>query len=192
MYEPSFERSFSEGVDWERFATAVDGPLQTDYLTRAKNAYEAALDLNHENVVVHINLGTVLTKLGEFEKAMEVYLRGTRLEPNHVLLFQAANLAHNMKDERAEHFFQECIRYGGGYMARVNYGAILQVNGRFKEAEENYFAALEGAIPDATREQLYGYLAMMYQEMGETEKAKMYYVKVILVQTDRIRTITSS
>jgi Tfp pilus assembly protein PilF len=181
MLEQSFEQSFGEGLDWERFATAVDGPLQTNYLTRAKKAYEAALELNHENVVVHINLGTVLTKLGEFEKAMDVYLRGSLLEPNHVLMFQAGSLAHNMNDERAEHFFQECIRYGGGYKARLNYGWHLHGKGRFKEAEANYFSALEGAIPDTAREQLYLNLGMMYQEMGEKEKSEMYYLKAILI-----------
>jgi len=66
-----------------------------------------------------------------------------------------------------------------GYVGHAIDAWRLHGQKRWGEAEASYFKALEGALPDKDRGNVFAGLALLYHETGENPKAMTYYLRAI-------------
>ncbi len=111
----------------------------------AKNAYEKIIKLNPDIISAHYNLGLVLTKLGENEKAIRCYEQVIRKNP------QVADAHNNLgliyyklgDTKKALNYYENAIKINPNYSnAFNNIGLVYANKGQYEQAIENYNKAL--------------------------------------------------
>lgn len=97
---------------------------------RAKLHYQVGIDALHKN---------------QLPKAFDELMKADALRPNRPEVLDALAYAWRLRNnyERSEFFYKKALRVGAGAITRTNYGSLLIVLGRYKEAEEQLREALK-------------------------------------------------
>lgn len=117
----------------------------------AENEYRNALGLDEENLQANFGIGNVYLKMGESEKAKEVFKKISRIDA--------------IFEEKNKHFFNEC-------------GIQLRKQELYDEAIEYYEKAINLSPDD---ENLYFNLARPYFAKGNEEKVQELIFKALAI-----------
>ena len=119
-------------------------------------------------------LGLALSNLGEFSKAIIIFLEGCKFSNNDkALLNNLANAyKNNYEYKKAENIFKQILDLDNNYLnAYLNYGNLKTDLNSFEEANNLYNEALKR---DKKNPIIYFALAMNYQALGSFNKAEFY------------------
>lgn len=112
---------------------------------QALDAYRRTLKLDPQNVDAHMNLGAVLTTLGQQAEARKHFTRALGIQPDNASMrrdFARALIEFGSWDDALVQLDRAIVAEPGDPRAHVNAGFVHLENGRKKEA----VAALERAI----------------------------------------------
>jgi tetratricopeptide (TPR) repeat protein len=163
--------------------------LQAGHWRNSESLFRHALEVMPENVVAHINLGSVLEQAGRMDEAQAHYQEALRIDPGRA---QAHNNLANVLDalgkfaEAVPHY-EEAIRLRPREsIPRNHFGMALAGQGRFDEALSNYTAAM--AL--APRDPLPHYLAgAAYLKLGQTARAVESFRAVLRLDSNHAKSL---
>lgn len=150
-----------------------------EYLEAIK-IYRKVLSLNPENIELYKWLGNVYLRIGEEEKAKEIFVRGLAVQPdNYFFLVKAGLISFRQNDfSPAERYFARALskkpREGAlhFYLART-----YHEEAKGKLAEDEYKRALECGF---NLQRTYTNLAYLYEfTLRDYEQALEYYEKLV-------------
>ena len=159
---------------------------QAGRFQEALETYDRLLELDSDNILVHILKGKAYRWLQRIEEATASYLQALALvervlsnDPDNVsaylykgdILFSIDCDEAGLKDcdELALQAYEQAIRLDPTNLdAYLNKGWLLSANGRFREAMQAYDQAL---LLDPTNPDIYAYKGEVYWETGRFEKA---------------------
>ncbi len=187
--QPSFDRMmddikglYSGGLT--HFATA-SSLAQQGKLQEAAAEFEAALEVNPNLVMAHINLIAMYGQLGLINKAEQHYRAAVELDPGWVEAYYnwgMLRLQHGTKAEAAE-MFRKAIEVNPAYAdARVQLASLLDEAGHFTEAAEHYQRALE---VNPNHRQAHFLFAYNLVRRGQLEEAIKHFLETIKVEDRR-------
>ncbi|GAB4529748.1 MAG: hypothetical protein Tsb0014_11880 [Pleurocapsa sp.] len=125
---------------WSGKATAQF--LAKDYFN-AKESFNRALALNPESHKLKYNLGSLWAKLGNYEKASELYAQATKLEPNFAVAWRDLGLSLYLQDR-----YQEAALAFTQIIYRPN-SPSFQVSDRERELMKEYYEKVEDCLDEA-------------------------------------------
>ena len=152
-------------------ACAVLTRVQVGYWQNSETLFRHALEIMPDNVVAHINLGSVFEQAGRADEAQLHYREALRIEPGRA---QAHNNLANVLDaagkfaEAVPHY-EEAIRLRPQVsIPRIHFGMALAGQGRYDEALSNYTVAMRHDPRDPLPHYLSG-VALL--KLGQTARA---------------------
>ncbi|KRX87392.1 Transmembrane and TPR repeat-containing protein 2 [Trichinella pseudospiralis] len=122
------------------------------HIVEAREKFELATRLQIESVQALEHLGHFYLDTGNLELAIETFVKALKLEPHNFSLVFALATAQRKNDNttEAERLYKQAVEIEPmSSSAHSNYGAILHVNGKYKNAKEEYLLALQ-LKPDDT------------------------------------------
>jgi tetratricopeptide (TPR) repeat protein/tRNA A-37 threonylcarbamoyl transferase component Bud32 len=131
-------------------------------------------------------LGYAYYRLGRFPEAVRHFQRVTELQPDGSRGFQMLGAAYQSmgENDRALKSYEKAIAIRPDVRAYGNMGALYYVQGRYAEAAR----ALEEAIRrDANLPRQLRYLGDSYRQLGQADKARECYLKVVKLEEDALR-----
>ena len=157
---PAAENALQKAIDLQPMWPPPHQSLAGIYLAQGKKKeaiekYEAALQANSQNAAAYLSLGLLYEKDREFDKAMQVYERALKANPN--FWFAANNLAFLLGEfsnqkadlERALDLSQKALKLRPGDPAILDtIGWVYYRMGDFSKAQGLIEQALAGA-PDS-------------------------------------------
>ena len=145
--------------------------LQVGHWRNSESLFRHALEVMPENVVAHINLGSVFEQAGRMDEAQAHYREALRIDPGRA---QAHNNLANVLDatgkfaEAVPHYEQAIRLRPRESIPRNHFGMALAGQGQFDEALSNYAAAQTLAPRDPLPHYLSG-VALL--KLGQTARA---------------------
>jgi tetratricopeptide (TPR) repeat protein len=138
----------------------------------AEIVFEQVVAADSNDVLAHLNLGSVRARLGKTEKAVEVLKRAVRLDPSqsvaHMLLGQL--YAEQGETKTAEQYYQAALQVDPrNDEAHLGLAMLLRRSGRGREALPHFDKVLD--ISPGHR-QAHLYRAACYIELGKYAKAR--------------------
>jgi hypothetical protein len=141
--EPEVDRSFATGHLLHTIATVLRH--DQDLLRLAIDHYEIAVAMRPDASWMTRNLGQAYAAVGQWDRALEVYLKGLRQLPGDSALLSDAGLAceRTGRKERAVEFYTLAVKadFRSG-RAHNNLGHLLQEMGRLDEAISEFRQAV--------------------------------------------------
>ncbi|KRZ02582.1 V-type proton ATPase subunit d 1 [Trichinella zimbabwensis] len=116
------------------------------HIIEAREKFELATRLQIESVQALEHLGHFYLDTGNLELAIETFVKALKLEPHNFSLLFALATAQRKNDNttEAERLYKQAVEIEPmSSSAHSNYGAILHVNGKYKNAKEEYLLALQ-------------------------------------------------
>jgi len=119
--------------------------FQVGYWQNGITLFKHTVEVTHNNIIAHCELGHALDQGGKPNEALGHYFKALQINPNYA---EAHNniggiLACQNKDKEAIIHFYEALRIDSGYAgAYYNLGKIFTNQGRIKEAILNYRKSL--------------------------------------------------
>lgn len=160
-----------------------DGLIKADMLNQqgqydvALEIYDMLIEKQEDCIPAYNNKAFIYEKMGEYEKALECYEKLLEYRPN--VLIPLNNMAHlyiKMEDyENAEETFRKVVEipYMNESYIYANFAHVLSQNGKYEEAIENLYLALE--IDETST--IYNNLAYNYELLDDFDKALECYDK---------------
>ncbi|KRX20669.1 Transmembrane and TPR repeat-containing protein 2 [Trichinella nelsoni] len=116
------------------------------HIIEAREKFELATRLQTESVQALEHLGHFYLDTGNLELAIETFVKALKLEPHNFGLVFALATAQRKNDNttEAERLYKQAVEIEPmSSSAHSNYGAILHMNGKYKNAKEEYLLALQ-------------------------------------------------
>ncbi|OUC40552.1 tetratricopeptide repeat protein [Trichinella nativa] len=116
------------------------------YNMLAREKFELATRLQIQSVQALEHLGHFYLDTGNLELAIETFVKALKLEPQNFGLVFALATAQRKNDNttEAERLYKQAVEIEPmSSSAHSNYGAILHMNGKYKNAKEEYLLALQ-------------------------------------------------
>ncbi|KRY29993.1 Transmembrane and TPR repeat-containing protein 2 [Trichinella spiralis] len=116
------------------------------HIIEAREKFELATRLQIESVQALEHLGHFYLDTGNLELAIETFVKALKLEPHNFGLVFALATAQRKNDNttEAERLYKRAVEIEPmSSSAHSNYGAILHMNGKYKNAKEEYLLALQ-------------------------------------------------
>jgi tetratricopeptide (TPR) repeat protein/TolB-like protein len=163
---------------WRMFRARRD----TEWVRRAADECDRALELNSNLAPIHVMLGEVRSEMGEYEGAISAFQRALTLDSTAAGLYNglARTYARLGRVEDAESTYVRAIRvkpdYWGGYN---DLGFFYYSNGRFAEAARQY-AKVGELTPDNYL--AFSNLGVMYYYLEQWDDAKRAFERSIAIQ----------
>jgi len=107
--------------------------------------YQAALELDPDNIDVCAQLGIALARGNEFERAQEFLIKALDSRPNNAIFLNVLAFTYGQTGnfQEAEVCYRKLLRFGGGDdLTLSNLGSSLNEMGRFDEAERMFRTSL--------------------------------------------------
>ncbi|MGL6341396.1 MAG: tetratricopeptide repeat protein, partial [Waterburya sp.] len=118
--------------------------LAMDYFN-AQESFKQALALNPNSYKLKYNLGSLWAKLGNYEKASELYAQATKLEPDFALAWRDLGLSLYLQDR-----YQESALAFTQIIYRPN-SKLFQVNDQERELMKEYYERVEDCLDEAVK-----------------------------------------
>ena len=201
-----YERQIRNRPDniWAYF-NILDSYLAKGWPEKAKVAFEGYMRNYKDNFMLRIYLAVILYVQGQYEAALAEAEKADSLNPGYYLIYIAKGCCYRgLGDwERAESEFQKVIglkEIAGHLMARHMLGAMCQLRGQFKRAQEAMNKGLElaekigdkGWISDFYRSQAFIFLGLGQPEKALGELGKSLRPAIEIVSLSRQRSILSA
>jgi tetratricopeptide (TPR) repeat protein len=142
---------------------------------------EQVVDLDPNNVSVHLRLGDAYLSEKELGQAVAVYLRAIEIDPDNVSAHVGLGRAYQAQGEleQAIAAYQEALRLDP-LSADIHdrLGRVYRDQGRLEEAVAEYERAIE---LDPTRAGTYWRLGLSYEGLGRLEEAIVTYEEVLRI-----------
>ncbi|KRZ53779.1 Transmembrane and TPR repeat-containing protein 2 [Trichinella nativa] len=116
------------------------------HIIEAREKFELATRLQIQSVQALEHLGHFYLDTGNLELAIETFVKALKLEPQNFGLVFALATAQRKNDNttEAERLYKQAVEIEPmSSSAHSNYGAILHMNGKYKNAKEEYLLALQ-------------------------------------------------
>ncbi|KRY09775.1 Transmembrane and TPR repeat-containing protein 2 [Trichinella patagoniensis] len=116
------------------------------HIIEAREKFELATRLQIQSVQALEHLGHFYLDTGNLELAIETFVKALKLEPHNFGLVFALATAQRKNDNttEAERLYKQAVEIEPmSSSAHSNYGAILHMNGKYKNAKEEYLLALQ-------------------------------------------------
>ena len=150
-----FERKNAErDKKVNRHILTAEEHCRRNELYSAEYEYKNALKLDEENLRANFGIGNVYLKMGEKEKAKDIFIKISKIEA--------------IFEEHNKHFFNEC-------------GIQLRKQQLYDEAIEYYNKAMDLSPRD---ENLFFNMARAHFEKGESDKANEYITRALEISPD--------
>lgn len=149
-----------------------------EYYTSIKYTKQA-LSLNNTDFSLQSNLANAYFKINNFDEAISIY---EKLIKNNYILentynYYGAALFNKKNYSKAINIFKEGIKQNSNSVELwMNFGNTLAASGNLKDAITAFEKAHE---LNPNEKNALKFLAMVYQELGNTEKANYYYSEFI-------------
>ncbi|MDC8756515.1 tetratricopeptide repeat protein [Janthinobacterium fluminis] len=132
----------------------------------------------------HGNLGNAWQMHGQFERAVDSYLRALDLNPDfveaHRNLGRALHVQHRLAD--AEQSYRRALALHPSYaVAHLNLGNVLREQEKFEAAIASYHDALK-LIPDNA--EAHSHLALALEEIGQREQALAFHERSVALDPE--------
>mgnify|MGYP006146532907 FL=1 len=162
------------------FKLAVENHKKNN-LADAQDLYNQILKIDPEHAYVHNNLGTILKKLGDYQKAKGCYEKAIEIDPNYANAHN--NLGLIFKElgdyQKAKSFIEKAITIDPIYgHAHNNLGLIFKELGDYQKAKDCYEKAIE---IDPYYANAYNNLGVVFRELKENQKAVSHYEQAIKI-----------
>lgn len=145
----------------------------------AKKEFITSLELNPDNPEAHNNLGIIFQKEGNLQRAEEEFLKALKEHPSSEKILN--NLGLNCylmgKWDRALSYYQSALKINPENLETYNNLSILYKKLKNLEYSKRMLEKSLSLNPD-NPESLYN-MALLLEEMGEKEKAIIYYQKFV-------------
>jgi tetratricopeptide (TPR) repeat protein len=178
---PAAETALQKAIDLQPMWPPPHQSMAGIYLAQGKKQeaiqkFESSLQANKRNAAAYLSLGLLYEKDGEFDKAMEVYERALKADPN--FWFAANNLAFLLSEfsaektdlDRALGLSQKALKQRPGDPAILDtIGWVHYRLGDFNKAQDFIEQALAGA-PDSAI--LNYHMGMALYKTDQIEKAR--------------------
>ncbi|MCC0179656.1 tetratricopeptide repeat protein [Waterburya agarophytonicola K14] len=125
---------------WSGKATAQF--LAKDYFN-AQASFNRALALDPDSYKLKYNLGSLWAKLGNYQKASELYAQATRIEPNFAIAWRDLGLSLYLQDR-----YQESALAFTQIIYRPN-SESFQVGNKERELMKEYYERVEDCLDEA-------------------------------------------
>jgi tetratricopeptide (TPR) repeat protein len=152
---------------------------QEERLEEAEENYKKVIELKPHNSIAHVNLGTLLQRLGKFDEAETSFKKGIDLKPD---FFEAHyNLGNVLKIlgklEEAVACYKKAITLKPDFaLASNNLGNIFMELGKYEDAEISFKKAIELKSDFAGA---YDNLGNIKIKLGKYEEAEIYFKKAM-------------
>ena len=154
----------------------------SEWLRRAREAAEDAVDLNPDLGAAHLALGKTYREAGDGDQAVEEFTRAIELDPVNPLahLGLATALADQNEDTKAEAEFRNAIARGAKvWRTHLGYGQYLFRRGRYAEAAREWETA--GMVaPDNVI--VFRNVGAAYNQLGRYEEAASAFQRALEIQ----------
>jgi len=151
-------------------------------LTKAQNDLKAAENLNPDSINVHLAAGKLNEAEGQYEKALDQYVRVRDLEPHNVdaLVHIAGVYDKDDMPEKAEETYRSAIAVDPAYYEPYEYmGVFYYRSGKYAEAAEEFKKVTELA-PRMYR--AYTNLAGALENLGRNAEAEQALLASLRIQ----------
>ena len=169
----------------ETFALAVQNHNKNN-LQVAANLYNETLKTNPNHVDAYYNLGNVLQKLGENQKAKSSYEKAIEINPSYARVHNNLGIVLQKLGElqKAKSCYEKAIKINPKYVsAHNNLGIVLQKLGENQKAISSYEKAIQIQPNHAIA---HNNLGNVFEELGELQKAKSSYEKAIEIDPNHV------
>ena len=165
----------------EVFNLAIKNHLQ-DKIDIAQKLYNQVLEINSNHVDANNNLGVLLIKLKEYQKAKTCFNKIIKINPNYAEAHN--NLGGIFKElkeiKKAKNCFEKAIKINPNYAeAHNNLGGIFKELKEIKKAKNCFEKAIK-INPNNVNTQ--NNLGVIFAELGEHQKAKNCFEKIIEIK----------
>ncbi len=163
---------------WQKYQHTRDA----QWVDRALEACQRALELNDRLSAAHVVLGTLRKGMGEYEAASKEFLRAIELSASHKDAYTGLASVHEAlgRPEEAEAAFRRAIQlhpnFWGGYN---DLGRFYYTQGRYQDAAAMFRLVVE-LTPDNARG--YSNLGGMYYVLGRVDEALEAYRRALAIR----------
>lgn len=156
-------------------------PQQSD--SQTTQVYTNSIPDRERIAATNLNLGIEYMKLGEYNLALEKFLRAKEAKSDYAPVYDALGLLYQKlgQVEDAERNFQQAIKLNSNNSITLNnYGQFLCNQGREEEAEKYFLAAAENPLYE-TPEIPYANIGTCAYMHDQPDRAVEYFKKALTI-----------
>jgi len=163
-------------------ALSVATWLQLGHWRNSIKLFERTLAVTTGNAKIHNNLGLVLHKKGQNDKAIPHIREAINIKPDYANAYNNLGLALRAQgqDAQAEQSFRRAIELNPGSVEpHINLGFLLQQQKKFEQAAKSFAQAIQYRPNDP---ELYNNLGITMAMQGRFNEAIRYCSRAVLLQ----------